>query len=162
MTGLIKKISYSFTRPANTTAYADGDLVANSTTAGSVIPLSFNVGRGGIELAGATLYKSDETDVTAADFSLHLFGSSPTVTNGDNGALAYNYSDKFAVIQFATMVAATDVAWAWPEGGTNNVAGFSGATWQTTGVIYGLLEADGAYTPASAEEFTVILNYKRT
>src|SRR5215207_5972656 len=30
----------SFVRPANTTAYAIGDLVANSTTAGSVTPLS--------------------------------------------------------------------------------------------------------------------------
>lgn len=27
----------SFTRPADTTAYASGDLVANSTTAGSVV-----------------------------------------------------------------------------------------------------------------------------
>ena len=31
----------SFTRPADTTAYASGDLVANSTTAGSVIPMTF-------------------------------------------------------------------------------------------------------------------------
>jgi hypothetical protein len=29
--------SASFTRPADTTAYASGDLVANSTTAGSVV-----------------------------------------------------------------------------------------------------------------------------
>jgi hypothetical protein len=33
--------SANFTRPADTTAYASGDLVANSTTAGSVVAMSF-------------------------------------------------------------------------------------------------------------------------
>lgn len=33
--------SASFTRPSNTTAYASGDLVANSTTTASVVPLSW-------------------------------------------------------------------------------------------------------------------------
>lgn len=33
---LITTLSGSFTRPSDTTAYASGDLVANSTTAGSV------------------------------------------------------------------------------------------------------------------------------
>jgi len=37
--------SASFTRPANTTAYADGDLVANSATAASVVPLTFTSSR---------------------------------------------------------------------------------------------------------------------
>ena len=35
----------SFTRPANTTAYTSGYLIANSTTAGSVVPLSLPVAR---------------------------------------------------------------------------------------------------------------------
>jgi hypothetical protein len=34
-------VSARFTRPSDTTAYASGDLVANSTTAGSVVPMSF-------------------------------------------------------------------------------------------------------------------------
>jgi hypothetical protein len=36
--------SASFTRPNNTTAYASGQLVANSTTAGSVAPMAFVLG----------------------------------------------------------------------------------------------------------------------
>jgi hypothetical protein len=37
----------SFTRPADATAYASGDIVANSVTAGSVVPLNFpNVSNG--------------------------------------------------------------------------------------------------------------------
>ena len=154
-TGLIKKVSNSFTRPANTTAYTAGDLVANNTTAGSVVPLTFTTGRGGIKVLGAHITKTDETDVTAADFSLHLFGSSPTVANGDNGALSFNYSDKFADIDFSTMVAATDVAWAVSAGLNFN--------WYTAaGTIYGLIEADGTYGPASAEVFEVTLIFERT
>lgn len=154
-TGLIKKVSDSFTRPSNTTQYAATDLVANSATAGSVVPLTFNTGRGGLRIKGAHITKTDETDVTAADFSLHLFGSSPTVANGDNGTISYNYQDKFGDIDFATMVAATDVAWAISTGLDLN--------WYTAGGnIYGLIEADGTYTPASAEVFAVTLIFERT
>lgn len=153
-TGLIKKVSDSFTRPDNTTDYSMGDLVANNATAGSVVPLTFSVGRGGIRIKGAHVTKSDETDVTLAEFSLHLFGTSPTVSNGDNGALAYNYSDKFADIDFPVMVAATDVAWAISTGLDLN--------FYTTGYLYGLLEADAAYVPAAEETFSVTLVFERT
>ena len=58
----------SFTRPANTTQYAANDLVANSTTAGSVVPLSFPTNQ--IRLQGiirrVRLYKS-AASATAAD-----------------------------------------------------------------------------------------------
>ena len=40
---LIMSPGASFTRPNNGTAYTSGQLVANSTTAGSIIPLSFKV-----------------------------------------------------------------------------------------------------------------------
>ena len=50
--GLIKKVTDSFTRPANTTQYTAADLVANNATAGSVVPLTFNTGRGGIRIKG--------------------------------------------------------------------------------------------------------------
>lgn len=154
-TGLIKKVTDSFSRPANTTAYADTDLVANNATAGSVVPLTFNTGRGGIRIKGAHITKTDETDVTNADFSLHLFGSSPTVANGDNGTLSYDYSDKFGDIDFGTMVAATDVAWAISTGLDLNF-------YTAGGNIYGLIEANGAYGPASGETFSVTLVFERT
>lgn len=152
--GLIKKVTDSFTRPANTTQYTAADLVANNATAGSVVPLTFNTGRGGIRIKGVHITKSDETDLTSADFSLHLFGTSPTVANGDNGALSYDYSEKFGDIDFSTMVAATDVAWAFNSGLDLN--------YYTTGNIYGLIEADGTYTPASAEVFSVTIVFERT
>lgn len=154
-TGLIKSVTDSFSRPANTTQYTAADLVANSATAGSVVPLTFSTGRGGLRVKAVYITKTDETDVTAADFSLHLFGSSPTVANGDNGALSYDFSSKFADIDFATMVAATDVAWALSQGLDLNF-------YTASGTVYGLIEADGTYTPASAEVFSVTLIFERT
>jgi hypothetical protein len=158
---IVRKVSDSFTRPSDTTAYADNDLVANSTTAGSVVPLSFNVGRGGVKIVGARIQKSDESDVANATFTLHLFGSSPTVANGDNGAISHSLSDKFGSISFATMTAATDEGYALANGGDTILP--DGLYWYTSnGRIYALIQAEAAYSPASAEVFAVTLIYEKT
>lgn len=142
-------VSNNFTRPADTTAYTIGDLVANNTTAGSVIPLRFNIGKGGFLVTSSNLTKSSNV-ITLADFKLHLFNTSPTVANGDNGANSYSFSSKIGIVDYATMTAATDVGFA-------NLTGLNIMSYSANGVIYGLLEADAAYTPTSAEVFTVSL-----
>jgi hypothetical protein len=158
---LIKKSTDSFTRPSDTTAYTIGDLVANSTTAGSVVPLTFSVGRGGIKIVGLRLNKSDETDVANATFTMHFFGSSPTVANGDNGAISYNLSDKFGSVALAIMVAATDEGYSVANGGDTILP--DGLYYYTaSGLIYALIEAKAAYGPASAEVFTSTIVYERT
>src|SRR4051812_8128931 len=43
--GAVATPSASFTRPADVTPYASGDLVADNTTAGSVTPLSWTAAR---------------------------------------------------------------------------------------------------------------------
>lgn len=140
----------TFTRPSDTTAYADGDLVANSTTAGSVVPLVFVIpNKRSCIIRGASVQKSDGTDVSGALFTVHLFRSSPTVANGDNGALSTNFSDKIGLISVGQQIAHTDDAYLQTFGGNFYVDSGSSRT------IYGLLECDGAYTPASAETFTV-------
>lgn len=144
--------SASVTRPADTTAYASGDLVANSTTAGSVVPLAFyGATRGpglGAQIRRARVGKSG-TSVTNATFRLHLFTASPTVGSGDNAAIsistgAANYLGQIDVT----------VGQAFGDGAAGQ------ATTEinfATSTLYGLLEARGAYTPASAEVFTVTL-----
>jgi hypothetical protein len=86
-----KGSSASFTRPADTTAYASGDLVANSTTVGSVVPLTFaRVTKGSgqssqIRRIGIT---KTGTSITNTTVRVHLFSVLPTLaTNGDNGAI---------------------------------------------------------------------------
>ncbi len=160
MPGIVKKVTNSFTRPADTTAYANGDLVANSTTAGSVVPVSFNIGRGGVKIVGARISKSNTT-ITNGTFTLHLFGSSPTVANGDNGAISFNLAEKFGSIDFAIMVAATDAGYTIAQGGQSILT--DGLYYYTSGgLIYGLIEAKAAYTPASAEVFSIALVYEKS
>lgn len=152
--GNTARVSANFVRPADTTAYASGDLVANSTTAGSVTPMSFAVAReaglGGM-IRRARIRKTG-TGVTNALFRLHLYSSSPTPSNGDNGAWLTN--------QAANYIGAIDISVdkAFTDGAAGNgVPGVGSEINFTSDTIYGLLEVRGAYAPASGETFTVSL-----
>lgn len=150
--------AYSFTRPGDTTQYTAGDLVANSTTAGSVVPLSWSMKRlgGSGFLRGARFYKSSTT-ATAATFTLYLFNATPgTPTNGDNGA--------FGLATVASMIGT--VACDLSSGAIAGTAGLFKRTGaldlgidfsSPNGTIYGLLIAGGNYAPAASETFTITL-----
>lgn len=145
--------STSFTRPADTTAYAANDLVANSTTAGSVVPMSFTIPKlSGFKLYKVSIARSNAT-VTNAKFNLHLYGLSPTCSNGDNGAwltTASNWLGSFAVDGSTQTFSDTSTAYAIS-------ATYPFLLLPAGRTIYGLLQATAAYTPASAEVFTVTL-----
>lgn len=153
--------SADFTRPADTTAYASGDLVANSTTAGSVTPMQFIMPAsisGHIHIHRCRLLKSDASTTNAA-FRVHFFTSSPVFSNGDNGAIipdnptAYlGYIDVTVAHAFATDA----VGW----GGAATDALAIAADLDAGASIYCALEARGAYTPASAEVFTLMVRIR--
>lgn len=155
--GIIANPSANFTRPSDTTAYASGDLVANSTTAGSVAPMQFTAARvaeGSFMVRKCRLWKSG-TSITNSAFRLHLWTASPTPTNGDNGA--------FVATGSATYIGALDIPSmiAFSDGAAGNGVPLTGSELSvklSSGqVIYGLLEARGAYTPGNAESFAVVL-----
>jgi len=163
MPGIINP-SANFSRPANTTAYASGDLVANSTTAGSVTPLSFSLGVGEFRVLRARIKRSQAT-ATNASFRLHLYAESPSLTNGDNDAWLSNES---GWLGFLTSAAANAVTFS--NGGAGIAVWESNTATAPWGLhialgsgttIYGLLEARAAYTPASGETFTVTLEAER-
>lgn len=161
MKRILSHLSGSFTRPADTTAYTAGDLVANSTTAGSVVAIPFiiPVGNGkGFSVRSARIKKSG-TSATLAQFSLHLYGASPTAANGDNGAWSTTLSSYIGKIAFAVMDAFSDGAAAvndLDEGSSPSFVISDGV-----GKVYGLIVADAGYTPASAEVFTVELEIEQ-
>lgn len=147
----------TMTRPGDTATYATGDLVANSTTAGSVVPLSFTVGRiaaGSGAIRRCRIRKSS-TGVVNAFFRLHLYGASPTVTNGDNAAWLSN--------NVATYLGAMDVLVdrVFSDGAAGNGVPINGSeinfVLASGQVIFGLLEARGAYVPGNAETIDVSL-----
>lgn len=158
MQNMIVTPSASFTRPANTTAYGAGDLVANSATAGSVVPMAFSSARlssGRGRIKRVRLFKDDET-ATNANFTLHLFSASPTVTNGDNAAFAVataatHLGSIAADMSSGAFVTATDLI---EEFAVSPEINFDLGNER---LIYGLLEAGAGYVPASGENFTVTL-----
>ena len=158
------KLSSSFVRPANTTAYVSGYLVANNTVAASVVPLTFtNTVRSAgdcVRLERLRLTKTS-TSLTNAGFKVHIFESLPTPTVGDGAAFdasgvlattgALNYVGSFTV----TMnISGSDGA----SGRALPDTGFALTCSPTSGTsLYGLIEATAAYTPTSGETFTAVL-----
>lgn len=147
----------NFTRPADTTAYTIGDLIGNSTTAGSVVPLSWTVNRAStnpVYIERAILKKST-TGVTAPNFRLHLYTASPTIASGDNAAYSTTQSGHFCDIDIN--MPTTDLFSDANDGIGAPNAGVRCIVVPTAQTIYGLLEARGAYAPGNAEVFTAII-----
>lgn len=160
----VRNIVATFTRPADTTPYTTGDLVANSTTAGSVVPLEL---RGfAVNNQASTIIRRVElvksgTSTTNAAFRVHIFRRPPaTITNGDNGAYsvsgAADYIDSLNITMdraFTDGAAGIGV----PLVGSEILVRFTGSTTQGQS-LFALIEARGDYTPASAEIFTLTVD----
>lgn len=155
--GAITVASDSFTRPSDTTQYGAGDLVANSTTAGSVVPLSLVVTHAagaGVKITGCRLLKS-ATSVTSASFRVHLYRDSPTPNNGDNVSWFTTVSGYLGFMDLTMNLSFTDDAIGFGAPAIRDAIRCMPATGSRT--IYALLEARATYTPASAEVFTLYL-----
>lgn len=154
-------VAQNFVRPANTTAYASGQLIANSTTAVSVVALAMPVARfigGTCNISRARLTKSS-LSTTLATFRAHLYNLLPTPVNGDGGVWSTNqalgYCGSFTLDMTSTAARVfTDGAkvMAVPDVGTMQIIDT-----KTVNVIYALLEARAAYVPTSGETFTLAL-----
>lgn len=152
----------AFTRPNDTTAYAVGDLVANSTTAGSValVELAGAVrAAGGVSRIERVRIRKTGTGTTNAQFRVHLFSASPGVANGDNGA--------FTPSSIAGWIGSLDVSVdrAGSDGAIGAGVPVIGSsitfTLPSGTTLYALLEARGAYTPAAQEQFTLLAEIYR-
>lgn len=150
--------SGNFTRPANTTAYSSGQIIAESVTAGSCNPISLAVARA-IDSTGAirrVYLRVNDTAWLNATVRVHLFRSAVTFAAGDGGTLAGNltesgylgYCDVTLDRQFSNpFVAGHGVP---AIGGEINFLPTSGA--QT---VFAVLEARSAVTPTASKVFTL-------
>lgn len=161
--GLARIASSTITRPANTTAYSIGDLVANNVTAGSVTPFTLAAARindGSLILRRIRLRKSTAT-LTNAQFRVHLFSASPTVSVGDNAA--FNSSGTLSTTGSANYLGYVDISidTAFSDGAngftTNGFTDIQIKLASGSTNIFALLEARSAYTPGNAETITITL-----
>ncbi len=144
-----------FARPFDTTTYASGDLVANSAVAANVVPMQWNIvtaPNNGVFIRRANIRKVS-TGVVLPNFRLHLFTVSPTSAVGDNGVYSSTSIGWFCDLDVNMYTTDPFSDGNAGIGVPNN--GSECAVNPVASTIYGLLEARGAYVPASGELFTV-------
>lgn len=158
--GNTSRPSAGFARPANTTAYVAGQLVANTTTAGSVTALALAAARkaGGTGAIPRLSLKKSTATLTAARFRVHLFRDAPVVAVGDGGTFAGNVSEAGYLGSFDVVMdrAWSDGALGLAVPNTGSAAVFAAAAGSQS--IQALIEARDAYAPGSGETFTLTLD----
>lgn len=144
--------SQTITRPGNTTAYQDTDLVANSATAGSVTPFVWEANNMAEQRIVSAIVTKSTATTTNGSFRLWLFSETKAVTNGDNSAIAPTTMTGFlGTLSGSTTLAGTAGA------RTALAVDVQGEIWPNCGKIWGLLEAKAAYGPGSEETFSIEL-----
>lgn len=144
------KVSANFTRPANTTVYAAGDIISATTSTspdlGPALSFSMPVGSGVIRRV--RIRKSDQT-VVSPTITLWLYEATLVPTVGDNSAFTSPMQDCIGSVDVDVTTGGTDDAVGWEACDIP----FSGST------IYAQLETQTAFSPATGEVFTVDLWY---
>lgn len=159
----------TFTRPANTTAYAAGDAMGAGSAAGGChmeFPLSHARDARTGKIVGARLAKSDQAALTNDTFRLLLFSDAPATDPDENAAPTTSWvkwADRYNYIGSIDFeVAEVHADCAMYEG--QDLVPSVGIPFQLKGAdsqIYGILTALGAYTPGSAEIFTIQLEIEQ-
>lgn len=151
----------SFTRPADTTAYAVGDLVANSTVAASVNAGSWTgatfTGSGGGTGKINGIGISVAASTTVKTFRVHLFTAAPTMTNGDNGVFAVTSFDLDTHLGYVDVLLDT-INGSGSIGYAQCDVDYQIASGDT---LYYRIETRTIFTPASADTFAVKVKFER-
>ena len=147
----------SVTRPADTNAYAVGDLIANSTTAGSVTPLALTLARvnQGTGMIRRARLKVNDTAWLNATVRVHFYKNSPTCTNGDNGAWSTTESEYLGACDVTFDKSFSD-PFVKGIGVPNSGSEINFDCAAASETIYVLLETRSAVTPGSAKAFSLV------
>lgn len=147
----------TFTRPADTTAYAAGDAISDSTSA----PTAFEIpncveqnGAGGLLLS--TLIMSTNPSTTNASFDLLVFESTYTPVN-DNAAFTISSAQRDAVVESGQHASSIFVADAAGKSCVRNGRNLPFVCGPESKSLYIALLARGAYVPTSGERLTIRL-----
>jgi hypothetical protein len=151
----------TFTRPADTNIYAATDSVNVATTGvalefKSMVPIP---GMGGI-LRGAVMHKTDQ-DLTAAAFDLYLFDTAPAGAGfEDNAVIAITDAEWLNCVGFIEFAQADGRSVVTGDLWNKTNLDLAYQTVKNDSSLYGVLVAQAAYTPASAEVFNIRLFFE--
>lgn len=170
----------SFSRPADNNAYTSGDIIANSTTAASVVPLTFPVTPVAGFITGCRCVvtpASGNLVITALDFDLLLFRPVTSIPFAAAGYPADNAAMSITPAAFRELIGVfsfVNGAWRNPLGAlTASTTGWQGVAPSTriqypydngTGVgIIGVVQVKAAWTPTGIVnqfDFTLDIEYE--
>ena len=156
----------TFNRPADTVAYAAGDLIANSVTAGSVVPITIAAARVADRPFRGRRLRLKVTNPTGWKgivVRAHLFRNSPVVMVGDNGV--FNTAESYACAE-ADYIGYQDITLtqAFSDYAKGFAVGVDFISTPSPGTvnIFALLEARSAVTtPGSGTTFMLNLEVLR-
>jgi hypothetical protein len=158
--GNMNMVSTEFTRPSDTTAYTAGDVVSNATSSNSLMVMTdlarINGGTGYI--VGCRL-STDKKSITPR-FRVHLFSATDPTFSVDNVAYKDLYADgikRLGYFDLPAMITSTDTTNSDMSRSIDLTLRLPYKAASNTKSIYALLETLDAFTPASAEKFTLIL-----
>lgn len=143
----------TLTRPANTTAYSSGQLVASSTTAGSVVVPSFTLAGGRGFIPRLRLATNVTTGWSGATLTVTLWRAAPTYTNGDGGTYAVATGGANHLATFACTLAQ------YGDGAAGECSvspgNFATIALSAGALVYWDIQAGGSLTPISGQTFTL-------
>ena len=165
-------VAQSFTRPADVTAYTGattttpGDLIANSTTAGSVTPMSFSFPpiRAVDMFTGGILgyVKLTSTSAITATKRVHFFKTTaPTVSAGDNSLIDVSNFDSDKYLGYADISVQPGVSGSIGINDTVRIPYSLTVSGGTPETIYALIESISAFTPGNASTIKVVVGVYR-
>jgi hypothetical protein len=155
------------TRPSDTTAYAAKDTIADETSGATIInfaTLAQADGRG-CYITGATIMTDQVANV--AQYKLHLFNETPTVLSDNVAMTAPLWADRAKYVGSITFGAVAS------EDGSSGAAFSQNTTdvepqfpipFVTTSSdsdLYAMLETIDSFTPASAQNFYIVLRIEQ-
>lgn len=149
------------TRPANTTAYAVGDVVTGTVAAvlefANLAAYPNGLGR----VIGGSIQKST-ANITNAKFRLWLYAGTIATVGADNAPAVLRYADKesyLGTVEFPLMV--QDGSSVFSAIAIDNELSIPFKCIGAKRNLYGVLVAEGAYAPGNAETFFIRLAVER-
>lgn len=149
------RISDSFTRPNDTSAYLSGDVVADSTSSPTLLDFG-TIKHKGIEIVNAQLQIYLDTAIAGMDtWTLHLYRTEITSKN-DNAPWDCIEADRTSYIGNFQFAACSDV------GSTliSQKTAINQVVDCTNKKLYGILVTGGSFTPSASIEFLINIFYK--
>lgn len=145
------------TRPADTNAYAAGDVVSDSTSTPSPLVFASIGPSGGRIVLQSAEFRTDVNSVASGmgAFRLHLYNTAPSgiVDNAAYNLPSVDRSKYAGYIDFPAPIDLGDTIWSQTEYIGRQIKLASGST-----ALYGILETRNAFTPTSASARTIAIS----